>query len=753
MDRKTLLRPMTDRGYSSAVVGLFSGGSKIGLAVLLMLYLVLAIGNSLVTPIYEPTDEIRHFRYVRHLAVYRALPIQSADGPRAQSHHPPLYYALGALASWWVPISQEVYYEPPRNPHWTSQYEEVSVDNKNQYIHGTEEDLPYRGVALAVHLVRGLSVLIGLGAVWLTFQLGRETFPDRPAFALGGAAIVAFNPQFLHLSGAVGNDVPAALWGAAVLLTCVRLVRRGPALHRDIVLGILFGLALLTKLHLLALAVPVGVGYVIVGWRSRRWQTLVRGGAVILLLTALISGWWFWRNYALYGDPTGMTKVNELWEGRSPTGNWWALWQGLPHLWSSLWGRFGYGQIPLHRGAYTGLLAFCLLGLTGHLVPRASGDRSAPLLVLAVVPLVYLFVVCYYILIQPAGAMGRFLFPALPAFALLTISGLGRCFPRSWDEAIGLSVTVGMAALAIYALVGVLGPAFGRPGRLNEAELASVPNPVNVQFGGIGRVLGYEVRPTRLEPGDTLEVTLYWQAMVRTDRDYTVFVHLLSDVGTMVAQRDTYPGLGRYPTTVWEPGAIFVDTYRIHVPETAYAPDQGYVQAGLYLADGPRLTTPDGGDALRLASVAIEEDARQFPNPQDVDFGHRIELIGYALDRRAVRPGDAIHLTLYWRALAPIEQDYRVFAHVLDGNNGIRAQSDGILLDGSSPTSDWEIGRVVKEVRILSVAPDTPPGFYDIEVGLYGGDGERLPVMAREGNHQKGSRVLLSSISVSVGEQ
>lgn len=718
------------------------------LILLLVIYCSLAVGFSVVTPIYEPTDEIRHFRYVRHLAVYRALPVQSADGPRAQSHHPPLYYALGALVSWWVPIEREVYYEPARNPHWTSRYEEVSVDNKNQYLHGVEESFPYRGVALAVHLVRWLSVLIGLGVVWLTFQLGREVYPDRPAYALGGAAIVAFNPQFLHLSGAIGNDVPAALWGAAVLLACVRLIHRGPTLHRDIVLGILYGLALLTKLHLLALAVPIAVAYAIVGWRSRRWQTFVRGAAVILSLAVLVSGWWFWRNYALYGDPTGMAKVNELWAGRSPTGNWWALRQGLPHLWSSLWGRFGYGQIPLHRGMYQGLLAFCLLALAGHVVPRAHDPRRISLLVLAITPLVYLVVVGYYILIQPAGAMGRFLFPAFPAFALLAMGGVSRYLPRSLDNVTSLSVTVAMVALAIYALFGVLKPAFGRPRQLKEPELSSIPHPVNVRFGGLGRLLGYEVAPTHVEPGDTLEVTLYWQALARTDQQYTVFVHLLSDVGVMVAQRDTYPGLGRYPTTVWKPGAVFVDTYQLHVPETAYAPDNGYVQVGFYLADGARLTTPDGRDALRLASVEIQEKAGQFPNPQEVDFGHRVALVGYSLDRRMVQPGEAIRLTLYWRALSRMEQDYRVFAHVLDSSNGIRAQSDSFLLDGSLPTSDWETGRVVKEVRTLSVAPDTPPGFYAIELGLHGKDGKRLPVMAREGDHQKGSRVLLGKIGV-----
>jgi len=734
-------------GIATAVRDVSPGRSRLMLVVLLVAYLVLAISYGMVTPIYEPTDEIRHFRYVRHLAVYRSLPVQSADGPRAQSHHPPLYYALGALVSWWVPIRQDVYYEPPRNPHWTNRYEEVSVDNKNQYIHGVEEGFPYQGIALAVHIVRWLSALIGAGVVWLTVQLGREVFPDRPALALGGGAIVAFNPQFLHLSGAISNDVPAAFWGAAILLACVRLIRRGPKLRSDLALGVLYGLALLTKFHLLALAVPIALAYAFAARRSGRWQSLLRGGAIVLALALLISGWWFWRNYALYGDPTGMTKVNELWAGRSPAGNWWALRQGLPYLWSSLWGRFGYGQIPLHQGVYTGLLAFSVLALVGYLMPAADDRDHASLLIVAITPLIYFVVVCYYILIQPAGAMGRFLFPALPAFAPLAMFGLSRFFPRRCTRGVSLGVAAGMVALAVYALVFVLAPAFGRPRQLTPSETASVPNPTDVQFDGVGQLLGYRVAPSRIEPGDTVDVTLYWQALARTDQRYTVFVHLLSDAGTMIAQRDTYPGLGRYPTTVWSPGVAFADTYRVRVPETAYAPDSGYLQVGLYLADGPRLTTADGRDAVRLASVEIQERGAEFPNPQDVNFGHRIALVGYSLDRRVVQPGEAIQLTLYWRSLARMERDYRVFAHVLDSEDGIRAQSDSLLLHGSVPTSEWELGQVTKEVRVLSVASDTPGGFHDVEIGLHGADGERLPVMADEG-HRKGSRVLLSKISV-----
>ena len=51
---------------------------RAALAVILVLYLALAVSYSLANPLYESTDELRHVRYVRHIAVHRELPVQRA---------------------------------------------------------------------------------------------------------------------------------------------------------------------------------------------------------------------------------------------------------------------------------------------------------------------------------------------------------------------------------------------------------------------------------------------------------------------------------------------------------------------------------------------------------------------------------------------------------------------------------------------------------------------------------------------------
>ena len=718
------------------------------LAVLLVVYLALVVGYSLANPPYESTDELRHVRYVRHIATYHNLPVQRAGEPRAQSHHPPLYYALGALASCWVDVEQDVYYQPAENPFWAHRYWEVGVDNKSQYVHRADEDFPFTGITLVVYVVRWMTGLIGAGVVWLSYRIARHVFPGQPALALASAALVAFNPQFLYLSGAVSNDVPAALCGAAVLLMCVRLVREGPTVRTDVALGILFGLSLLTKFHLVGLLAPIAVAYLVCTWPTRDWRAGLRAAGSILGLTALLSGWWFFRNWRLYGDPSGMSRLNELWAGRSAGGHWWVIGQKLPYLWSSLWGRFGYGQVPMPRSIYRGLLVFCLIALVGHVLARKRRFVSKfSLLPLATATLAFLAIVFYYMLVQPAGAMGRFLFPALPAFGVLLMGGLGRYLPDRLRWVSGAAVIGLMVALAVYALVGVLGPAFAAPRPLSQAEVKSLPNPIDVNLGGVARLLGYRVAPREVEPGDVMEITLYWQPLARTEQEHAVFVHVMSDTGVMIAQRDTYPGLGRYPTTAWDPGTVFADTYRVQISETAYAPDQGYVQVGLYLPNGPRLSTVEGRDAVQLARIEVEPRPGEVPNPLEINFGDRLALKGYALEPRVAQPGETVRLTLYWQASASMKANYHVFAHVLGEENQIWANSDSPLTADGARTSHWTRGMMVKEVRDLTLAETTPPDFYDVELGLHvPGDG-RLKILAEDGR-QLGNRTLLTKVRV-----
>jgi hypothetical protein len=242
------------------------------------------------------------------------------------------------------------------------------------------------------------------------------------------------------------------------------------------------------------------------------------------------------------------------------------------------------------------------------------------------------------------------------------------------------------------------------------------------------------------------------------ERNYSVFVHLLDENDLVVASQDTFPGQGTYPTQLWRAGDAIADVYTIAVPPTAFTPSSAQLEVGLYEFDsGKRLAVYGSqgeplGDNVRFHRIEVLPHEGSAicdrPNPVRFNLGNQIALIGYALEGRAVGPGEEIHLTLYWEALAEMERDYTVFTHVIGERDRIWAQVDSQPQGGAAPTSTWSQGQVLMDEYHLLVEPDTPPGVYDIEVGLYlPATGERLGLLDEAG-HWMDNRVLLTKVRV-----
>jgi 4-amino-4-deoxy-L-arabinose transferase-like glycosyltransferase len=406
---------------------------------ILLAFLLLSFSYSIINPLHEATDELRHYRFVRYLVENGRLPVQGEEACRSQSHHPPLFYALGALATAWIEADHPLCYTPPANPFWAYRYGDVGVDNKAQYLHGADEAFPWRGDALAAHIVRGVNVLIGAVVVWLTWATGRVLWPEERWLARGAAAFLAFNPMFLYMAGAINNDIIAACSGAAITYAGVRLLHDPAGLSRKwgVWLGLAFGFALMSKFNMAAAALLIEVAVSWVAWRNKQGRLWLEVNLLIAGVTFLVAGWWFVRNYLVYGDPTGFQEVTELWGMRDPARSFGVAWSEWSSVWSSLWGRFGFGQIPLPQWVYDGLWGMTLVAAAGLLIELLSPPSSRttyasrithhiPILYLILTVLLFAAVVFAYMLVSPAGSMGRFFFPGLPAFTLLLMFGLSR---------------------------------------------------------------------------------------------------------------------------------------------------------------------------------------------------------------------------------------------------------------------------------------------------------------------------------------
>jgi 4-amino-4-deoxy-L-arabinose transferase-like glycosyltransferase len=710
------------------------------LVLTVILYLVLGVVYSLVNPVFESPDEALNYANIRYLVEQRRLPVLEPGEP-TKAHHPPLYYVLGALLTFWVPDEDFESIIERVNPFWAYRSGEYGVDNKSLYLHNPElEGFPYRDTALGVHLVRWLSLLMGAGAVLCVYGTARELLPQRRTVAVGATALVAFNPMFLFISASVHDDALANLVAAGTLFMTARILVRGATAQRAATLGLLVGLAILTKLTCLLVVPTAGLALLyrsLVERGHTGWRDIVRLGGVIVLAALLVGGWWFVRNTLLYGEPTSMGRQTGVWGVRENAPDVLAAVRELGFTYDSFWGVFGYGQIPMPGWTYglvrlLGMIA--LGGLTLFCVRRRDGNTlqelpPAVILILISAFLVALAVNFVRMTMSAAADFGRYLYVSLAVLAPLYVLGLSEWFGRTSSHAtLGLAIL--LLVLAVFALVGVLWPAYASPVMLSVEQIQACTRPIDLRFGDSIRLVGYDVGRTRVLPGKDVTVTLCWESLEPMAKDYVYFIHLLGPEESVVGARDTHPGLGRYPTSRWLPGEAFCDAVRVPVKEWAPAPAVYDVAVGWYLYEEgevkEHLRAYDASGApLELATLGKLKvrpkayAAVEAPNRLDADLGGQVTLLGYDVDRSEVAPGDSVNITLYWAAQAPVHADYTVFVHLAAPQGPPHAQDDCQPQRGSYPTSFWDVGEVVTDPHTIIIPPDLLPGEYPLVAGMY----------------------------------
>ena len=351
------------------------------LALIVVIYTLLAVNFAINTPAWQAPDEPAHYNYIAYIATQGQLPVlQAGDydqefrdyllannfpagvsvaSLRYEFYQPPLYYLLGAL------------------------------------IYG-----PTGGSLLVLRL---LGVLLGIGVILLLYYGVALVFPDKPLVTLGATAFTAFLPMHVAVTAAVTIDTLAEvlLFGAIALLLrwmgdqFGRNNGGGSASRTLLFVGVLIGLGLLTKIYAyaflpLALLTVIGVVWL----RARTWRSIGRGvgNALYVLLPALLLGLPLWlRNLWIYGgvDLLGLTRHDQVVVGQPQTGAWIAEHgfvsyseRAFSFTFQSFWGVFGWMGIFMDNRIYTAMLIFSgvlFLGLLWTLMRLISGKPDTDL--------------------------------------------------------------------------------------------------------------------------------------------------------------------------------------------------------------------------------------------------------------------------------------------------------------------------------------------------------------------------------------
>jgi len=716
------------------------GALRAPIAWILLAFVILGATYLVNIPPFETPDEYGHYAYVRFLAEERRLPplvISDHEWIQGQMHQPPLYYALGALLAGTLDKSawQASF---PRNPLARLGDPDTPV-HRNAVIHPGSPTEASRRVVAALRVLRGFSLLCSAVAIALTYLTVRVIAPGERWLAAGTAAAMAFNPQFLFISASANNDVLVTALCAAALYLSARVARSGiRSSGTPLALGVLVGLAALSKLSGLATLVLPGAAFLLsyLAQPERHpWRDLARPLLLTGAAAGIVSGGWFLRNALAYADPLGMQSYASIFavhaEPLSIATSLRIMREALP----SYWGVFGWLNVLMPALYYRAVDVLSLAAIGGLALwgTRAVARRrllERPGVRAAVIAGLWALVIVVLLLSWTrtiTRTQGRLAFPAAGVFALALVAGLTGPLPRRLRPA--AASLLGGALLLLAAVVPwwVIAPAYPLAVTISPAQLPRDLQPVNVRFGQDLRLIAAEIVSPEAVAGDYLWVRLYWQAERPMDVAYTVALQLAGAQGERLGGIDTQHAMGRYPSNTWAVDEITVDDVIAPVERAPQSPVAAAVRVAVY-DERPERPLPafDGagtplGTLADIGRVRMYPEGLSFPAPERT-LSHDLagmRLVGYDLAVAAAPAGARLSLALHWLGLARMDQAYTIFVHLVDGEGNLVAQADAPPMDGHYDTLYWWPGDCVRSLSTLEVPASALAEPLTLRLGIY----------------------------------
>jgi len=630
---------------------------------ILSVFAVLALAYSVTVPLGESPDELAHYRYVRYMDETGRPPLTAQDRQLSgyKGHEPPLYYLLLQQVIRPLRISQQPMLkmlDPDRQPQHSIASE---VMLWNAVLHTADEAYPWRGTSLAWHLMRFVSIPLGMVTILCTYGIVRQLSPERPWLAVLAAGLNAFTPQFVYISAVLNNDNLAVPLSVASLWILVRMARGDLRWRWFVLLGVVVGLARICKFYTLILVPIIWVALLLMAWRLRRWGRCLVGGLLVMSLIVAVSAPWI---VAVQPDdparaPTGVlgfglkmldilhtdrilrskgmtaSGANGLSAGLAMVFSFFRLeprrWAEL--LFKSFWGYYGPMTIEAPAWFYyisLGLVLIALIGLA-RLAWLAIRRRQRvflgvhaglPLAILAVQALAFLLLEALFYTIMrrlPDTAQGRHLYSAMPAWMLFMAMGLAAWWLRREGPADSAVATISeprgrrmslivpglMCALSLYALPAIVLAPYEPALPVRTTLPPSWQPPVVVgQASAPGIILvGYGPSSARTTQGQQVALRLVWQASAPGQGEHLLRITAVDGQDRAYTLYLAQPLNGLWPTRAWDAGDYVLDEPTFSIP--AGLPEGHYALRCSWLDDahGP-IGTEIGVGALDVAPTS-----------------------------------------------------------------------------------------------------------------------------------------------------
>jgi 4-amino-4-deoxy-L-arabinose transferase-like glycosyltransferase len=469
------------------------------LALLLAIFLCKGIVTAYVFPPYTGHDEVAHYAYLRMFAEQGRIPLipdleewrdeygrpgyqPSFDRMPEEFYFP---YAQYSTPDWFPGFHTVVYAVTFEGAPFPSGWIYTGNHPPLYYLLMTPVYWLFQDQTIEeqLHALRLAAIPFGMITVVLAYLTARTIFPRDRFLATTVPVFVAFQPQISYEAAMLNNDILAiACTSAVVYLIALGLSRRFPVWN-CLVIGLFFGLAMLSKSTSVTSAPIIAIAMVFgLGWRNiREWLpkgALTAGVAGVLILPWLSYMW------STYGDFSALNRIRALQWWNYGGGDGRSIWSMLTdkqffwERWQETWGGFGWRLIQFDPGLLRVILWLTLFATVGLAVYalrflRAQREINAaeeagedvevvrqhadptlaikPWQVIALITMGMACVIAYYAILQFGTTFSltqaRYYFPAIVPAAILLMLGLRSWFPQRWLPYVQIGVVLGLMLL------------------------------------------------------------------------------------------------------------------------------------------------------------------------------------------------------------------------------------------------------------------------------------------------------------------
>ena len=325
---------------------------------IVLVFLIISLSWIFLIPYNNAPDENSHFKYsVEFILAHHRLPVWGVDDLDRFRHALSSYNQMPAL----------------------NYVAAAAAADAGRALLGIET---YQGARLA-SLAWGL---VFINSLFLTIRV----MTARPFFSAIVTAAFAFIPQVLFMFCYVNADAHA-LGIAALLAYALARFWKTPTSRALLMVGLAGGLLFSSKYNFFIYVPFLAAGFCYLAYRGHlSWSTVFRVALAVTCGAILISGFWYARNYWLYGTPMpillGEGRLAQLGVIREvvPVNRglsfaslaWLANQNFFSTTFVSFFGLFGYLDVGFRPEVYTALrIVVPALGILFLLELMATGDR------------------------------------------------------------------------------------------------------------------------------------------------------------------------------------------------------------------------------------------------------------------------------------------------------------------------------------------------------------------------------------------